>query len=245
MATLSPSPDGLRTFGKLIQKFKQDNNWSLREVAQSLEISSASTVKSWIGNIDATDDEIHKPSYNNIIFAASKLLNPKTGMVFSKNDLLSVCQGQLKLSDDEISQYSFRLDGDGQPNPVVRTASTATGYVPNSLQAQQISPHYVEMATHYWYTTIEPGVALMLENAGEQATDGVLSLTSRDYTYEKFPEGHIQVTPHDDRPPLTPGTMTNQDWQVMKAIAQRAYQKYNQQSQRTPSPQPQRKGPSA
>lgn len=219
------SREGLRTFGKLVKRLKVDNNWSLFDTAKAVGIGSPNTISQWVKN---ADDPVTEPHPKNLIIIAPHLLNPLSGEAFKFDDLVALCEGNLEISDAEIDRSFFRLDPDGVPLGITNNLK-----VPDldSVQAQQLGSHYVTMANQYWYSTVEPALERVLENAGSIDEKGILSLSSQEYVFERHPSGIIQVTPKDGRPPLTPDSMNNRDWKVIEAMTQKSHQKYGKKGQ--------------
>ncbi len=223
------TPEGLRTFGKLVWKLKEDNNWSYLDTAKSLGFGSPSTISAWVKNVD---NPVTEPSLKNLNTLAPHVMNPISGVGFTGEELLQVCQGKLQITDEQINGCSFRVDSQGIPVeqravlPPNENGSPALRTPLDSIQATQLGSHYVEMANQYWFSKIEPAIDLMLEKVGDRQADGSIKFASKEYDYAKHPPGIIEVLPKDGRPVLTPETMNNRDWQILRHLAQTIQAKY-------------------
>ena len=98
--------EGLRTFGELVLKVKNDNDWSWREFARKANIGSGTTVQAWTKNIKGI---VQEPTPANLTAIATLILNPLTGKPFTGTELFLVCRGELIIPNDLIERQSFRI----------------------------------------------------------------------------------------------------------------------------------------
>lgn len=98
--------EGLRIFGELVSKVKNDNNWSWREFARKAHIGSGTTVQAWTKNIKSI---VQEPTPANLTAIAPLILNPLTGKPFTGTELFLVCRGELIIPNELIELKSFRI----------------------------------------------------------------------------------------------------------------------------------------
>lgn len=98
--------EGLRVFGELVSKVKNDNNWSWREFARKAHIGSGTTVQAWTKNIKSI---VQEPTPANLTAIAPLILNPLTGKPFTGTELFLVCRGELIIPNELIELKSFRI----------------------------------------------------------------------------------------------------------------------------------------
>lgn len=98
--------EGLRIFGELVSKVKNDNNWSWREFARKAHIGSGTTVQAWTKNVKSI---VQEPTPANLTAIAPLILNPLTGKPFTGTELFLVCRGELIIPNELIELKSFRI----------------------------------------------------------------------------------------------------------------------------------------